>query len=152
MIYKRFILLPGVLLALHAPLAAQILAPQMVLAQESLAPIVTLVFASFLPPHHNGESPGHLLPMVAGAFERDHRLERLSPMGEVKTLLLTQWRRPLIQMWGGRLQLDGYMGSLKTQNTQLGPLSHSAPQYLGLSRQSYVGAPRSLDLYGLSLS
>ena len=149
---KPFILLPVLLLCLHAPAAAQIHAPQMILAQEPLPPIVRLASAFVLPPHHTEESSGHFLPIVAGAFEGNYTLERLAPIEEVKTSLLTQWRLPLIQLWGGRLQLDGYMGSLKTQNTQLGPLSHSAPQYFRLSRQSYVGAPRSLDLYGVSLS
>ena len=89
----------------------------------------------------------------ARAYERDPGLEglveSLSPMHEVKTLILTQSLLPLVQLWGGRLRLDGFTSTLHMQSVQFGP---SAAGGLRLPQQNYAGGPRSMDLYGVSLS
>ena len=76
------------------------------------------------------------------AYERDQGLEglkSLSPMREVKTLFLTQSMLPLLQLWGGRLRLDGFTSR---QNVQLGPSE----------LQGHPGGPRSIGFRGVSLS
>ena len=151
--HKRFILLIGVLLSSFVPTTAQIPVPAFVSTQELVAPIAVpapLFAVSFHPP----ENP-HFSYLLARAYEADQGLEgleRLSPMHEVKTLFLTQSLLPLVQLWGGRLRLDGFTSTLHMQNVQLGPSAGSGLQDSRLPRQSYPGAPRSVDLYGISLN
>jgi hypothetical protein len=71
-------------------------------------------------------------------------------MEEVKTLTLTQSSLPLVQLWGGRLQLDAFQSTLHKQIVQLGPLG--GMESFRPPRQSYPGGPLSIHLSGLSLS
>jgi hypothetical protein len=142
------------------PVAGQTPAPQIVLAQEHRAQIMTmhrtvstpLPAASFLLSQDPGKSPAHFSLLFAGAYERDHSLERRPPMEGVKTLLFTQSGLPLVQLWGGRLQLDAFQSTLHMQNVQLGPLGYGVMQGFRPPRQSYPGGPHSVHLSGLSLS
>jgi hypothetical protein len=158
--HKRFILLLGMFLGSHVLTAAQELPPQIVPTQDRIASIETMVpavqvpllTASFLLSDNPGKSAAHFSYLFAGAYERDQGLDglkSLSPMHEVKTLILTQSLLPLVQLWGGRLRLDGFTSTLHMQNVELGP---SAGGGLRPQRQSYPGGPRSVDLYGVSLS
>src|SRR5207253_3327570 len=83
----------------HVPVAGQIPAPQLVLAQEQHGaqimtmhqPVSTpLPAASFLLSQDPGKSPALFSLLFAGVYERKHSQEHLSPMDEVKTLTLTQ--------------------------------------------------------------
>jgi hypothetical protein len=159
--HKRFILLLGVFLGSRVLTAAQMPAPELVPAQELVASIVTaaapapLLAVSFLLPENPGKPAAHFSYLFAGAYERDHGLEdlaRLSPVREIKTLFLTQSLLPLVQVWGGRLRLDGFISTLHMQNVQLGPSAAGGLQDFRLLRQGYPGALRSVDLYGVSLS
>jgi hypothetical protein len=160
--HKRFILLLGVFLGSRVLTAAQTPAPKLVPAQELVASIVTaapapLLAVSFLLPEKPGKSNAHFSYLFAGAYEyeRDQSLEgfaSLSPMREVKTLFLTQSLLPLVQIWGGRLRLDGFTSTLHMQNVELGPSAAGGLQDSRLLRQGYPGGPRSVDLYGVSLS
>ena len=158
--HKRFILLLGVFLGSHVPTAAQTPVPQIALAQEHVAPIITMhpTVSSFFPvasfslSQDSGKSNAHFNPLFAGAYERDYSLEHLSPMDEVKTLTLTQSSLPLIQFWGGRLQLDAFYSTFHIQNVQLGPFGNGDMRGSRLPRQSYLGGPGSVQLSGLSLS
>ena len=158
MIYKRFILLFGMFLGSHVPVAGQTPAPQIVLVQEHGAQIMTmhrtvstsLPVARFLLSQDPGPSPAYFSLLFAGAYEPDLSLEHLSPMEEVKTLTLTQSSLPLVQLWGGRLQLDAFQSTLHMQNVQLGPLG--GMESFRPPRQSYPGGPLSIHLSGLSLS
>jgi hypothetical protein len=67
------------------------------------------------------KSNAHFSLPFAAAYPRDYRLDHLSPMDEVRTLILTQSSLPLIQFWGGRLQLEAFQSTLHIQNGQLGP-------------------------------
>jgi hypothetical protein len=159
---KRFILLLGVFLGSRALTAAQTPAPDLVPAQELVASIVTaapapLLTVSFLLPEKPGKSTAHFSYLFAGAYEyeRDQSLDglaSLSPMHEVKTLFLTQSLLPLVQIWGGRLRFDGFISTLHMQNVELGPSAAGGLQDFRLLRQGYPGGPRSVDLYGVSLS
>src|SRR6202030_964465 len=114
-----------------------------------------LLAVSFLLPENPGKPAAHFSYLFAGAYERDQGLESLaslSPMREVKTLFLTQSLLPLVQLWGGRLRLDGFTSTLHMQNMQLGPSAGGGMQDFRSPRQNYPGGPRSVDLYGFSLS
>ncbi len=158
--HKRFILLLGLFLGSHVPAAAQTPAPRIVLAQEHVAPIITmlptvstpLLAASFLLSQDPGKPNAHFSFMFAGAYESDYNLEHLSPMDEVKTLTLTQSSLPLFQLWGGRLQLDVFQSTLHIQNVQLNPFDDGGMRGSRLPGQSYPGGPRSGRLSGLNLN
>jgi len=111
-----------------------------------------LPVASFLQDEDPGKSPAHFSRLFVGAYQSDHSLERLPPMEHVKILFFTQSSLPLVQLWGGRLQLGAFQSTLQIQNVQLGPLSYRGMQDLGRPLQSYPGVARSLRFSGLSLS
>ncbi len=73
-------------------------------------------------------------------------------MDEVKTVILTQSSLPLVQFWGGRLQLDAFQSTLRIQNGQLGLVGGGGMRNSLLSGQTFPGGPRSVHLTGLSLS
>jgi hypothetical protein len=140
--YKRFIVLLGIFLGSCVPAAAQTPAPQIVLAQERVAPTITthrtistpLLTASLLY-QDPGKSPAHFSHLFAGVYERDNGMERFLTTEEVKTLFFTYSSLPLVQLLSGRLQLDAFQNTLHIQNLQ-----------------PYPGSPRSVHLSGLSLS
>ena len=158
--HKRFIMLLGVFLGSHVPTGAQTPSPQIVPAQERVAPIVTMVrtvpapflFPSFPLSESPGKSVAHFSYLFVGAYERDQSLESLSPMREAKTLFLTQSSLPLVQLWGGRLRLDGFKSALNMQNVQLGPSAAGGLLDYRPQRQGYPGGPRSFGLCGVNLS
>jgi hypothetical protein len=161
--HKRFILLLGMFLGTRMPTAAQTPAPQIVPTQDRIARIVTVVPAVRVPllavPFLLSDNPGkpaaHFSYLFARAYEGHPGLDdlkSLSPMHEVKTLILTQSLLPLVQLWGGRLRLDGFTSTLHMQNMQLGPSVGGGLQDFRSPRQNYPGGPRSVDLYGFSLS
>jgi hypothetical protein len=158
--HKRFILVPAIFLGSYVPTGAQTPSPQILPAQVRVAPIVTMVptvpapffFPSFLLSEKPGKSAAHFSYLFVRSFKRNQSLEILSPIRESKTLFLTQSSLPLVQLWGGRLRLDGFKSDLNMQNVQLGPsgaggLLDYHPQRLG-----YPGGPRSVGIYGVSLS
>jgi hypothetical protein len=157
--HTRFILLLGVFLGSHVLTAAQRPTPQIVPTQGRVAPIVTMVPTVRVPLSQRlsccpttQRNPANFSYLFAGAYERDQGLDglrSLSPMHEVKTLILTQSLLPLAQLWGGRLRLDGFTSTL---HLQLGPSAAGGLQDFRPPRQSYPGGPRSVDLYGVSLS
>ena len=158
--YKRLIVTLGMLLGSHAPAAAQTPAPQLVLAQGNVAPVIMMLRTASapLPPassllyQNPGKPPARFSHLAAGAYERDQNVDRLPPTDEVKTLFFTQSSLPLAQVWSGRLRLDGFTGTLNMQNVQLGPSASGGMQDFRPPRESYPGGPRSVDLYGVSLS
>ncbi len=140
--------------------AAQTPTPQTVPAQERAAPIITRLQTVPVPSparslvlsENPGKSAGHFSYLFVRTYERDQGLENLSRIQRVKTLFLTQSSLPLLQLWGGRLRLDGFTSRLRMQNVQLGPPAVGGLPNLGSPRQGYPGGPRSVRFYGLSLS
>lgn len=158
--HKRFIMLLGVFLGSHVPTGAQTPSPQIVPAQERVAPIVTMVrtgpapflFPSFPLSVSPGKSAAHFSFRFVGAYKCDQSLPSLSQMREAKTLFLTQSSLPLVQLWGGRLRLDGFKSALNMQNVQLGPSAAGGLLDYRPQRQGYPGGPRSFGLCGVNLS
>ena len=160
MVYKPFILLLGMFLGSPMPATGQRIAPQIVLAHEHIAPVIAILPSvstplpvAFFPLSRDpGKSNAHVCLLFAGACEHNDTLEHLSPMDEVKTLILTQSSLPLVRLWGGRLQLEAFHSVPHIQNVQLGPFGYGGMRGFRLPGQSYLGGPRPLDLSGLSLS
>jgi len=158
--YKRFILLLGVFLGSYLPVAGQTPEPQSVLGQKHVADIMTmhlkastpLLVSSFLLSQDSGKSPAHFSLLLSGAYQPDQSLEHLSPMDKVKTLTLTQSSLPLVQLWGGRLQLDAFQSTLRMENMQVGPSGYGGTENFRSARQSYPGGPLSFHFTGVSLS
>ena len=163
--YKRFIVLLGIFLSSHAPAAAQAPAAQapavqIVLVHAYVAPAITMLrpasaplpAASFQLYQYPQKSPAYLDRVFAAAFERDSSIERVPPTETVTTLYFTRTTLPLLQFWGGRFRLDGVIGTLNMQNVQLGPSASGSLWDFRPPRQSYPGGPRSVDLYGVSVS
>ncbi len=158
--HKQFIMLLVVFMGSYVPTLAQTPSPPLVPAQLRVAPIVTMVrtvpaqfpFPSFPMSVSPGRSAAHFSYLLVRAYKRYQSVKSLSQMSEAKTLFLTQSSLPLVQLWGGRLRLDGFKSNLNMQNVQLGPsgaggLLDDRPQ-----RQGYPGGPRSFGLYGVNLS
>ena len=166
---KRLILLLCTLLGSYVPVTAQTPAPQIVSAQDGIAPIMgilrTLPAPSPAPSFPLSEIPGKSAARSTYVFARAYRdeqslegleglecLKRLWQVREVNTLFLTRSTLPLVQLWGGRLRLDGFRSRVHMQNVQLGPSGGGGLLDFRPPRQWYPGGPRSIGLYGVSLS
>jgi hypothetical protein len=177
MMYKPFILLLGIFLGSHRPAVAQTPPPRIALAREQVAPVLSVLatsilstatlstatlptvsssirfplfsFRLFRDPERNSANFSHQL---TGAYQGDYSLAHLSPMNEVRTGILTQSSLPLVQFWGGRLELDAFQSTLHLESGQLGLIGTGGMRNSLLSGQSYPGGPRSLHLSGLSLN
>lgn len=155
---NRFLLLLGLFLGSLVPAIAQTPAASNVLAQERVAPIITvpptvstpLPAASFL--LSKGEKTNARFSLVfAGAYKHDHSLERLSLMNEVKTLTLTRSSLPLVQFCRGRLQLDAFRSTLHIRDALVNPFDNGGMRGAHLPGHSYLGVPPSVTLSGLNL-
>jgi len=158
--YKRLILLLGTFLFSHVPAPAQTSVPQLVMAQTQVAQHMTglRTVAARLPtvisqlPQGAQRSSVPVEHLFAGDYEPDVWMAALPPTEEVKTLFFRRSTLQLVQLWGGHLRLDGFTGTLNMQNVQLGPSASGGLQDFRPPRESYPGGPRSVDLYGVSLT
>jgi len=107
-------------------------------------------------PDNPGNSPAHFSHPFAVAYDRDRSLEdmeSLAQMNEVDTLFFTRMSLPLVQLWGGRLRLEGFTSTLNMEYMQLGPSSAGGLRDFRPPRQDYPGAgPRSVDTKGISVT
>jgi hypothetical protein len=150
----------GILAGSQVPSAGQKPAPQIVLAQEQVAPVITafraesppLLAPSLLLSKDFENSLAHPSLLIPGSYEREHVLEQLSPIIKVKTLILTQSSLPLVQLWDGKVQLDAFQSTLRIQNVQFGALGYGGTSHFSLSQQNFPSTPRSVHLSGLSLT
>ena len=172
MMYKPFILLLGIFLGSHRPAVAQTPPPRIALARQQVAPVLSVLPTSILSTstlptvsssirfpllsfrlfQDSGKFNVNFSHQIAGAYQGDYSLEHLSPMNEVRTGILTQSSLPLVQFWGGRLELDAFQSTLHLESGQLGLVGTGGMRNSLLSGQSYPGGPRSLHLSGLSLN
>jgi hypothetical protein len=112
----------------------------------------SLPAASFLLYQNPGKSPTDFSHLFAGDYEADRSTGGLLQTDEIKTLFFTRSSLQLVQLWDGRLRVDGFMGTLNMQNVQLGLSASGGLRDFHLPRESYLRGPRSMDLYGLSVS
>ena len=158
--HKRSILLLGLFLGSPTLTVAQTPAPEFAVPYEAVSPNLPtlptipagLLVSSFTPSQSAGPYVAHFSSLSTDAYEHGESLSSLSPMIEVKTLFRTQSILPLVQLWRGRLELDGFTSELYMQNVELGPSAAGGLQDFRPVRQRYPCEPRSVDLSGLSLS
>jgi hypothetical protein len=160
MIYKRLIVLLGILLSSLVPMSGQTPPPRIALSRDHFAPITTMLrtvstplpATSFLLYQDLGKSSARFSYRFAGANEIDPGMELLPQIKEVKTFLYTQSSLPLVQLWSGRLQLDAFQSTLHIQNVQLGPLAYGNMQGFRSQRQGYPGGLPSVHFSSVSLT
>jgi hypothetical protein len=158
--YKRLITLLGIALCSLAPAAGQTPAPRIVLAQDHVAPILTMLRtvsspvppSSFLLYQDPGNPPVHFSYLFAGATELDPGTELLPSVTKVKTLFYTQSSLPLVQLWSGHLELDAFQNAVHMQNVLLGALAYGGIEGFRSSRLGYPGGPSSVHYSGLSMT
>jgi hypothetical protein len=158
--YKRLITLLGIALCSLATAAGQAPAPRIVLAQDDVAPILTMLrtVSTPVPPssfplyQDLGIPPVHFSYLFAGATELDPGTELLPSLKKTKTSFYTQSNLPLVQLWSGRLELDAFQNTVHLQNVLLGPLAYGGMPGFRSPRQGYPGGPPSLHFSGLSLT
>jgi hypothetical protein len=158
-VHKSFILLLGTFISSQAA-AGQISALQIAPAQKPVVPVITVFRAEsktlLAPPFLLSQNRENTLARISlrfsGLDERDQVLERLSPMIKVRTLILTQVSLPLVELWNGKLELDAFQSTLRTQNVQFGPLGYAAMRGFALPQQNFPGGLRAIHLSGLSLN
>jgi hypothetical protein len=114
------------------------------------------VLAASLPVHKNpANSAVHFSYMVAEPYKPGQGMDGLEnqfQFEEVDTLFLAQSTLPLAQLWGGRMRFEGFASTLNIQNVQLGPSDAGGMQDFRPWRQSELGAPPSVNSYGVSMS
>lgn len=163
--YKQFSLLLGIFLYTSVLTAAQTPVPHTVPAQVRIAPITAMVrtapgrsqAGSLLRSENPEKFDAHFRYLSEAAYGRDQdqeleHLESLSQWREVQTLFSTRSSLPLVHFCGGRLRFDGFTSTLDMQNVELGPPDAGGLLDFRPRRQTYLNEPRSITLYGLSLS
>jgi len=99
-----------------------------------------------------GNSAAHFSRVLVGAYGNDLSAERFAPIEHIKTLYFTQSSLPLLQLWGGRLQLGAFQSTFRIQNVQFGPLNYGGPQDFRRPLQGFPGGRSSIRVSGLSMS
>jgi hypothetical protein len=134
--------------------AKQVPAPQIVLEQKQVpSPSITAFRAesvSFLRSQDHETSLANW--SLSRTYERDDRLERLSPIVKVKTLIFTRSSLPLVQLWDGKVQLEAFRNTLRIQNVQIGPIGYGGMPDFRVPQQTFPYGSSSVHLSGLSLN
>jgi hypothetical protein len=150
---KQLILVLGALLGSCLPAGGQTLSALLDLTQKRSAPGMTLLAASsrdlplttVMPARSLAESPVRLPVVLAVVHYRNPNLKRPPrvPVELIQTPFIRQVRVSLVQLWGGRLQLDGFASAMSMKNVLDGPSNSGHPG---------VMQPRAAGVYGISLS
>jgi len=149
---KRLLLVLGLVLSIQTPARAQSTERHVAFVQPPpsamtvFPPRHELLFVSPVFSHRSDFDNGRGFRITANY--RHLNLDSLSPLQETKTLFETQSRLPVAQVWGGRLQVNLFMGTLRTRNFVLGPLSpnDASQRARQLSSASLYGVGVSLPL------
>jgi hypothetical protein len=108
------------------------------------------------PAHKNpANSAVHFGYVLTGPYKIDQGVDGLKNQfqyEEVDTLFLAQSSLPLAQLWGGRVRFEGFASKLNTQNVQFGPSGAGGMQDFRPSRPRELGAPPSVNSYGVSMT
>ena len=159
---KRFILTLGLLVSSYLSAVAQTRPAQAGLMQESPAPMTTLLvavptqlpLATFLRAWPLAERPARFNALLVAEYDRDRSPEPLSAVEVVKTPFARQARVAIVQLCGGRLQLDGFASTGRMENVLLGYSASGGHAGFGVSGQGHPGAtvPHENRSYGISLT
>jgi hypothetical protein len=156
--WHHFILVIGLVMGSCLPEDAQTPAEQIFLAQAAPSPMMLLFRAS--PPNYS--SPAVLLTIVlrtkslgrftrisTATYEPERSLENRFSIAVDRTPFVTESSVSVAQVWGGRLQLEGFGSTVGRQYVQFGP--SGIGQDFRPPSHDQAGVDRSVDLYGLSL-
>jgi len=140
----------GVLLGSCLSAAAQTPTAPVVLIREPSAPLLLLVRvvpaqlppAPVLPAPPAATTPLRFTVLLAQVDSPEHGLKGLPSVEVTKTAFATESRVPIVQIPGGRLQLDGFTSTYRLNNLLFGPLGLGHPVTI---------VPRPAWAYGLSL-
>jgi hypothetical protein len=153
-VIRKFpMILLGMCLGGQVLAARQLPAPQIVLEQKPVASPITAFRAesvSFLPSQDHENSLAYW--SLSRTYKRDDRLERLSPIVKVKTLIFTSSSLPLVQLWDGKVQLEAFRNTLRIQNVQIGSMGYGEMPNFRVPQQTFPDGSRSVHLSGLSLN
>jgi hypothetical protein len=154
----QLILVIGLVMVSCLPGEAQTPAKQILLAQAPPSPM--MVFFRRSPPIHSSptvfltidlppKSRGRFTSISTATYGPERSLESRLSIVVDQSPFVTYSSMPVAQLWGGRLQLDGFGSTLGTQYVQFGPL--------GIGRDfrppshDQAGLNPWADLYGLRL-
>jgi len=79
-------------------------------------------------------------------------LGRLLPSLSNETFFASQWRLPVVGLWGGHLQVGIFDTTLHMDNIMFGPAPRGSLRDFGPPRLGLPRGPRAADLYGVSLA
>jgi hypothetical protein len=159
-INKHLILFVYMLLGSQILQAAQIAASPIVEVAENVGPILTIprsVSAAapvkfILRYRDSGKSPRRFSYLFAGAYKPDPSIESMLPIATVKSLIFASSSLPLVQLFGGKVELDAFQSTSRIPYAQLGPVGNAGARDFHLPQQGYPGESRSLHLSGISLN
>ena len=99
-----------------------------------------------------GKSARHFSYLFAGAYKPDPSVENILPMATMKSLIFASSSLPLLQLFGGKVELDAFQCTSRIPYAQLGPVGNAGARDFHLPQQSYPGESRALHLTGISLN
>ena len=151
-------MLLGIFMGGQVPAAGQKPASQIVLAQKPVSPPITafrpesakLSALSFLQSQDHENSLAHW--SLSRTYGPDDRLERLSPIVKVTTLIFTRSSLPLVQFWDGKLQLEAFQSTMRIQNVPIGLIGYGGMPNFHVPQQTFPAGSGSVHLAGLSLN
>ena len=160
MIYKYLILFTYMLLGSQILQAAQIAAPPMVEVAGNVTPILTMMGTAPTPVpvelalrfRDSRQSPRRPKYLLGGTYKSDPSIASMLPIVTVKSLTFASSSLPLVQLFGGKVELDAFQSTSRISYAQLGPMGNAGARDFHLPQQGYPGESRSLHLSGISLN
>jgi len=159
-IHKPFILFVSMLLGSQILQAAQIPAPPFVEVAENVTPILTMLGTApasapvelALRYRDSRQSPRRFKYLLGGTYKSDPSIASMLPIATVKSLAFASSSLPLVQFFGGKVELDAFQSTSRIPYAQLGPVGNAGARDFHLPQQGYPGESRSLHLSGISLN
>ena len=159
-IYKYLLLFASLFLGSQALEAAQAVASPIGEAEGDVAPIAAMLpTASPVGPvgfmlryRDSQKPPNHLNYLLGGTYKSDASMDSILPIVTVKSLIFASSSLPLVQFFGGKVELDAFQGTSRIAYAQLGPVGNAGARDFHLPQQSYPGESRALHFSGISLN
>jgi hypothetical protein len=159
-IYKHLLLFIGIFLGSRSLGAAQIAAPPMVEVAGNVSPILTMMGTAPTPVpvelalryRDSRQAPRRVKYLLGGTYKSDPSIASMLPIATVKSLIFASSSLPLVQLFGGKVELDAFQSTSRIPYAQRGPVGNAGARDFHLPQQGYPGESRSLHLSGISLN